>query len=132
MLNDHGCWVSRGRQTTWDGDWFIDCEGGQIRWADNRVYVRPQEVYYTVFLKGWPERDGWMQADLASDLDEERTFTLEEFGRSIDEGREPETSGRDNLGSMPLTHAVAGRQPSVESASTWGSRGLPQRAPEQF
>ena len=30
LVQYHGSWVSRGRQTTWDGDWFIDCENGQV------------------------------------------------------------------------------------------------------
>jgi predicted dehydrogenase len=107
LVQYHGSWISRGRQTTWDGDWFIDCENGQIEWSNNRVRVRPEAIYYTVYLEGFFERDGWMERDLKAAAEEERTFTLEEFGRSIDAGTEPETSGRDNLGSMALTHAVA-------------------------
>ena len=103
----HGSWVSRGRQTTWDGDWFIDCENGQVAWSDNRVRVRPEAIYYTVYLEGFQERDGWMECDLVNAAEEERRFTLEEFARCIAEGREPDTSGRDNLRSIALTYAVA-------------------------
>jgi predicted dehydrogenase len=118
LVHYHGSWVSRGRQTTWDGDWFIDCEYGQVTWADNRVRVRPEEVYYTVYLEGFQERDGWMERDLVGASEEERRFTLEEFGRCIDERREPETSGRDNLRSIALTYAVE------ESARTHERREL--------
>jgi predicted dehydrogenase len=107
LIQYHGSWVSRGRQTTWDGDWFIDCENGQVAWADNRVRVRPEAVYYTVYLEGFQERDGWMECDLVAAAEEERRFTLEEFARCIAEGREPDTSGRDNLRSIALTYAVA-------------------------
>lgn len=107
LVHYHGSWVSRGRQTTWDGDWFIDCENGQVEWANNRVRVRPEEVYYTVYLPGFQEREGWMECDLAAAAEEERRFTLEEFGRCVDGRREPETSGRDNLRSIALTYAVA-------------------------
>ncbi|MDX6377947.1 MAG: hypothetical protein QOE98_2250 [Gaiellaceae bacterium] len=107
LVQYHGSWVSRGRQTTWDGDWFIDCENGQVAWADNRVRVRPEAVYYTVYLEGFQERDGWMECDLVAAAEEERRFTLEEFARCIAEGREPDTSGRDNLRSIALTYAVA-------------------------
>jgi predicted dehydrogenase len=107
LVHYHGSWVSRGRQTTWDGDWFIDCENGQVEWSNNRVRVRPEEVYYTVYLPGFQERDGWMECDLAVAAEEERHFTLEEFGRCVDERRQPETSGKDNLRSIALTYAVA-------------------------
>jgi predicted dehydrogenase len=99
--------VSRGRQTSWDGDWFIDCENGQVEWSGNRVRVRPEEVYYTVYLPDFQERDGWMERELQVSPEEERAFTLEEFGRCVDERREPETSGRDNLRSIALTYAVS-------------------------
>ena len=107
LVHYHGSWVSRGRQTTWDGDWFIDCENGQVAWSDNRVRVRPEAIYYTVYLEGFQERDGWMECDLVAAAEEERRFTLEEFARCIAEGREPDTSGRDNLRSIALTYAVA-------------------------
>ncbi len=106
LVHYYGSWVSRGRQTTWDGAWFIDCEKGQIEWAENRVRVRPEEIYYTVHLEGFLERGGWMEAELLSDFAEDRAFTLEELGRCIEAGREPETSGRDNLRSVALTYAV--------------------------
>jgi predicted dehydrogenase len=107
VIQYYGSWVSRGRQTTWDGDWFIDCENGQVAWANNRVAVRPEEVYYTVYLEGFQERNGWMEADLLSDAEEERAFTLDEFGPCLDERRTPETSGDDNLKSLALTYATA-------------------------
>ena len=106
LIQYFGSWISRGKQTTWDGAWAIDCENGQVDWADNRVRVRPEEVYYGVHLDGFRERNGWMEAELA-EVPEDRAFTLDEFARCIDEGREPETSGRDNVRSVALTHAVA-------------------------
>jgi predicted dehydrogenase len=118
LVQYYGSWVSRGRQTTWDGNWFIECENGQVRWRDNCVAVRPEEVYYTVYLEGFQERNGWMERDLVADAEEERAFTLEEFGRCLAEGREPETCGRDNLRSVALTHAV------VDSALTGERREL--------
>jgi predicted dehydrogenase len=118
LVQYHGSWVSRGRQTTWDGDWFIDCENGQVVWADNRVRVRPEAVYYTVYLEGFHERDGWMERDLHIEAEEERRYTLEEFGRCIAEERRPATSGRDNLRSIALTYAV------VDSAASGERRQL--------
>jgi predicted dehydrogenase len=118
LVQYYGSWVSRGRQTTWDGDWFIDCENGQVEWSNNRVRIRPEEVYYTVYLPGFQEREGWMERDLAVSPEEERRFTLEEFGRCVQTRSDPETSGRDNLRSIAVTYAV------VDSAKTGERREL--------
>ena len=106
-------WVSRGRQTSWDGSWLIDCENGQVEWADNRVRVRPEEVYYTVELEGfadrggWMEAQGWMEAGFADVRTAGRDYILEAFAHSISTSTEPETSGRDNLRSLAPAFALA-------------------------
>ncbi len=106
-------WVSRGRETSWDGTWVIDCEGGQIEWAHNRVRVKPVEVYYTVELEGFADRDGWMDAQgwMESSFESGklagREYILESFAKSIDTGTEPETSGADNLRSLAPAFALA-------------------------
>jgi predicted dehydrogenase len=123
LVQYYGSWISRGRETTWDGDWFIDCENGQVAWSENRVRVRPEEVDYTVYLPGFQERGGWMESELVAAPEEERAFVLEEFGRRLDDETQPETSGSDNLKSMALTHAVAqsaatGERCEVEAGAT--------------
>ena len=106
LVNYSASWVSQGPSTTWDGDWRIDCEAGQIEWAQNRVMVRPKDNYYTVFHPGLTERLDFAEAELVDMEREDRWHTLRLFSEAIRTGREPETSGRDNLRTLALTTGV--------------------------
>jgi predicted dehydrogenase len=95
-------WVSQGWETTWDGDWRIQGQGGEIHWANNEVVIRPSDLFKTVFMKGAVERNGTLQASLVPMDVEERWAVLLEFAASIQEGRDPETNATDNLRSIAL------------------------------
>ena len=113
----NGSWVSRGWETSWDGDWRIECEEGEIYWAGNRVMVRPSVIYKSVFNKGLFEKeDGMLECELVDMALEDRECSLHEFYTSIVENREPETSGKDNLNSLAITLAA------VESSRRKGER----------
>jgi predicted dehydrogenase len=101
-----GSWAARGRQTTFDGDWYIECEKGQIDFRSNRVLVHPEEPWLSIQMDGFIERGVWMEAEIPMDMPEDRTYVLEEFGRCLSEGRTPATSGDDNLKSIALTFAL--------------------------
>ncbi len=101
-----GSWAARGRQTTFDGDWYVECERGQIEFRANRVLVHPEEPWLTIQMDGFLERDGWLDAEIAMDAIEDRTYALEEFGRCLREGRTPPTSGDDNLKTLALAFAL--------------------------
>jgi predicted dehydrogenase len=109
-----GSWVSQGWETTWDGDWRIQGDGGEIHWANNDVVIRPTDLFKTVFMSGALERNGTLQADLVSMEVEERSAVLVEFATSILEDREPETNASDNLKSMAM---VLGASMSVKSGA---------------
>ena len=106
-----GSWVSQGWETTWDGDWRIQGDGGEINWANNEVVIRPTDLFKTVFMKGAVEQNGMLHADLVSMEVEERWAVLLEFAASILEDREPETNATDNLKSMAM---VIGASMSVK------------------
>lgn len=95
-------WVSQGWETTWDGDWRIQGDGGEIHWANNEVTIRPSDLFKTVFMAGAVERNGTLQASLVPMEVEERWAVLLEFAASIEEEREPETNADDNLRSIAL------------------------------
>jgi predicted dehydrogenase len=101
-----GSWTARGRQTTFDGDWYIECERGQIDFRENRVLIHPEETWLTIQMDGFLERNGWMEAEIPMDTPEDRTYVLEEFGRCLNERRAPPTSGEDNLKSLALAFAL--------------------------
>lgn len=107
-----GSWVSRGWETTWDGDWRIQGNDGEIRWADNEVAVKTPDIFKSVFQEGAMEANGQIKVDLLQLSCEERLGSLEEFYNAITDNREPETSGPDNLKSMAM---VLG---AVQSAKT--------------
>ena len=88
-------WVSRGRQTSSNGYWRIECRQLSIELLSNKVHVLqgPGDV-----------RDAEVEMrDLPC---EDQAYSLMEFRRAIEEGRQPEASGRDNLNSLAMVYAV--------------------------
>jgi predicted dehydrogenase len=101
-----GSWISAGPETAWAGEWAMEFERGQVFWTsrgeDNvlldKVTVRPRRGRArTVVLPRLAHID--------------RAGSLEEFAQAVREGREPETSGRDNLFTLALSLAA------IESAT---------------
>jgi predicted dehydrogenase len=97
-----GNWVSKGWQTSWDGDWVISCDGGEVRWERNRVSFRVDNLLYEVHTRGAVETAGELVLDLVEIPAEDRAGALAEFAGSILENREPETSGRNNLNTLAM------------------------------
>jgi predicted dehydrogenase len=99
VVSYRGSWVSPGPQTAWAGEWRMECAGGEIAWTsrDNRgasvdrVTVRP--------LGGRPRR---LELPRLAHID--RAGSLHAFARAVATGEPPESSGRDNLGSLTLMH----------------------------
>lgn len=101
VVNYRGSIVSTGSMTNWAGEWHMECEGGEIAWTcrgetsfDDEVIIRPfgQEPY-AVDLPVFPHTD--------------RAGALQAFVRALQSGEEPETSGRNNLGTVALMVAAA-------------------------
>lgn len=102
MVCYNGSWVSSGWETTWDGDWRIQGENGEIHWNNNEVILNPSDIFISVFQNGAVEKNGCLEFDLISMENEERMAAIAEFASAIFEDREPETSGRDNLYSLAM------------------------------
>lgn len=116
-INYSGSWVSRNRETTWDGSWEIQGAAGSISWEHNRVQYRPSPDNFglTVYRQDMLELgDNVMDVPLVALPAEERAGTLHEFTTAQREGRAPQASGADNLRSLGLVYAA------VESAATGG------------
>jgi predicted dehydrogenase len=106
-----GSWLGRGRDTAWAGEWLMTFERGEVWWtgrdrmvsaAGDRVVVRDGDS---------EEREVALPALPLIDW----AASLAEFAAAVRSGREPESSGRENLGTLALTLAA------VESAQ----RGAP-------
>lgn len=88
-------WVSRSRNTSWAGYWRIEC-------ADATIEVRSEKVH--VVDPHYPDEDA--EIELHGMDCEGREYSLVEFQTAIQEGRQPETSGRENLNSLAMVYAV--------------------------
>jgi len=103
-----GSWVSTYPDTTWSGDWVVECERGSIEWTGREDFSTTAGDSVTIrTLDGAVER-----IELPEMERFDRMGAMEEFLRAVREGRAPLTHGADNIRSLAL--AVA----SVESAST--------------
>jgi predicted dehydrogenase len=106
VVSYRGSWVSSAPITPWAGDWRLEFENGEIFWTSredegvlqDKVVVRPRHGKArsaTLPMVRWT--GGW--------------GTLTEFADAIQTHREPDSSGRNNLGSLALMTAA------VESAT---------------
>ncbi len=92
-----GSWCTTGEETTWTGDWRLECARGTLTIAGDKVFVKKGDSTREVAP---PEH-----ADAQERM-------LDAFVSSAGEGTAPETHGRDNLKSMEMVFK------SVESAET--------------
>lgn len=115
VISYNGSWVSRGWETTWDGDWRIQGSDGEIHWHNNQVILHPSDIFVSVFQEGAVEQDGNLVFDLKKMECEERLAVIEEFAKAIFENREPQTNGRDNLYSLAM---VIGAKYAAETGET--------------
>ena len=115
VVSYRGSWVSAGPITPWAGEWNMEFEAGNVHWTsrgdrgalNDRVIVRPR--------RGRPRV---MPLPEMARID--RAGALTEFAAAIREGREPETSGRDNLATLRFMLAAVdsarhGREVAVQS-----------------
>lgn len=123
-----GSWVSRNRETTWDGSWEIQGAAGSISWEQNRVQYRPSPENFglTVYRRDMLELgDGVMEVPLVQLPAEERAGTLLEFTSARRERRPPQASGEDNLRSLALVYAAV---ESTRNGGDWVELAKPSYA----
>jgi predicted dehydrogenase len=95
VVNYRGSWVSPSPQTSWSGEWHMECTGGEITWS-SRNHTLPDSVTIRpvgkraqhIKLPDYPLTD--------------RHGSLNAFLQAIQHGQEPESSGRDNLKTLAL------------------------------
>ncbi len=115
VVSYRASWLSRGEATPWSGEWRLQCERGEIWWAGRGDRGARQERL-RVRRRGGPGSGFEEQTvDVTPVRYRDRAGALHEFAESILRGRSPETSGRDNLGTLAL----------MEGAVTSAARGAP-------
>lgn len=92
-VNYFGSWVSTGWETEWNADWRIEGSKGVLLLERNELFFsrKPGERRPVPLMRMPKTHQGYLIEDLAA---------------ALDAGREPETSGRNNLNSLVTTHAV--------------------------
>ncbi len=105
-----GSWVAQGNvdtTTSFEGSWELQGERGCITWEHNRIRLTPTDLGDLIFYPGGLEREGGVvEIPLQELAVEERAGVLAEFAQSVSAGREPESSGRDNLRTLAMVFAA--------------------------
>jgi predicted dehydrogenase len=95
-------WAPRGRETSWSGQWEVECERGVIFWdGERRIELAP---FAPERMRRAPRT---RRVRLDPSAGEGLEGSLLEFASAVESGREPETSGRDNLATLALVLAAA-------------------------
>jgi predicted dehydrogenase len=102
MVNYRGSWLHPGQKTPWAGEWRMVFEDGELWWtsrgdlhteAEDRAALFDHHAARTpVALPHLPFLD--------------RAGALDAFVTALSEGVQPESTGRENLGSLALAHAA--------------------------
>ncbi len=115
VVSYRGSWVSPGPRTAWAGEWRMECEGGEIAWTSRSDLKAQSADRVSVRPLGEEARE----VQLPAVAHEDRAGALAEFAKAVRSGREPQSSGRENLRSLALAFAA------VAAASTGARVELP-------
>jgi len=101
VVSYRGSWISAGPNTAWAGEWRMEFQHGQLFWTsrgeDNVLLDR-------VVMRSRRGKRSVVALPAMAHID--RAGTLAEFVSALRANREPETSGRDNLGTIALMTAA--------------------------
>ena len=100
VVSYRGSWVSAGPVTPWAGDWRLEFERGEIFWT-NRDDNATHDKVVVHARTGRPRSAHLREMQWTGPWG-----TLTEFIDAVQVGREPETSGRNNLGTIALMDAA--------------------------
>lgn len=93
VVNYFGSWIASGWETPWNANWRFDGSKGVLLWeSDKLAFSATPDRKRAVPSIQWPTSH--------------QAYLLEAFGRALDTGEEPETSGRQNLNSLAATYAI--------------------------
>ncbi|MGH7179026.1 MAG: Gfo/Idh/MocA family protein [Tepidisphaeraceae bacterium] len=94
-----GDWSARGRCTSWNGTWRLQCAGGAIHLEEDKVKVSRCEK--------WGNEVRTEPVDAAPMKHTDQSAVLSAFARSIRDAQPAETSGQDNLWSFAAVVAAS-------------------------
>lgn len=119
-----GSWLSRPPFTPWAGRWHMELERARLSWTSRGDAMDGTDGESVVL---WPHGGTEEVVPLPSLPFVDRAGCLAEFVSAVRAGRQPESSGRENLGTVALMQAaVASARERVgvvaPTTSTGGSR----------
>jgi predicted dehydrogenase len=101
-VNYRGSWIHPGRKTLWAGEWRMEFERGELWWTsrgDLQTDAHDEAWLYDHYAKRTAVPVPHLQQT-------DRAGALEAFVTAVPAGVQPESSGRENLGSLALAHAA--------------------------
>lgn len=103
IVSYRGSWVSSGAQTQWAGEWRMEFADGEVSWTSRAGMdaTAPGEVV-KVRRRGTDPVD----VPLVDVPVRGRSGALKQLVESIEQGVEPESSGRSNLGTIAIMEAA--------------------------
>jgi predicted dehydrogenase len=113
VVSWRGSWVSPGPKTPWGGEWRVECAGGEIVWTSRDDTGGLTAEVVTVRPLGEPAR----RLELPEVRPYGRAGALAALAAAIEAGTQPETSGRDNLGSLALVEAAVASAASGQTVA---------------
>lgn len=96
IVTHHANGASVGRQSPWHGDLRLEGPKGSLTWEDDRLF----------FSAAAPAEPTAREEVALEPAPSGQDGLLREFVAAVTEGREPECSGRDNLGSLAIVFAA--------------------------
>ncbi|HEX8834109.1 MAG TPA: Gfo/Idh/MocA family oxidoreductase [Abditibacteriaceae bacterium] len=92
-----GDWTARGRATSWNGNWRLQCAEGSLHWEDDKIIVARSER--------WSKNPSEEEIEIPSYEFAGLAGTLHAFAGAIQTGTPAATSGEDNLRSFAAVMA---------------------------
>ncbi|MBD3240687.1 MAG: gfo/Idh/MocA family oxidoreductase [Chitinivibrionales bacterium] len=99
MVTYRVSWIAHAAQTAWAGEWTIDCAEGAVVWT---CRGGPTEEYVQLVRHGGSTEE--VKMPRLKHID--RAGCLDAFVGAVETGAEPETSARDNVGTVRVVNAL--------------------------
>jgi predicted dehydrogenase len=93
VVNYAASWVAQGWETPWNADWRIDGSKGALLWENDAITFSDKPARR--------RKVSQVKMPLVH-----QAYLLDAFAGYLDDGTEPETSGRRNLNSLAATYAA--------------------------
>ena len=110
VFNYRGSWCAEGANTSWESAWRIIGTRGTLTWDGEEAFAASVVAGDTGFFRDLTP----IEVPAPADIDETHghASVIAEFLDAIETGRQPETTGNDNIKSLAMVFAA------IESAET--------------